>query len=198
MINHEKKFIFIHIPKTGGSSIVKFFRDNNIKSDSTSGFPHRETITPEIIEQNYYVFAFHRNPWDRMVSLWKYWTKINVQKNTILQHYPESISFPGFCYNLRNIFIDLLPRLEKIHVMNQCLLNGHSKDLNVTFWGRFSHLEDDFKIVCDTLNIPFNGLPKINRSKHKDYKEYYDDNLKQFVAKLYEQDIDTFKYTFDN
>ena len=34
---------------------------------------------------------------------------------------------------------------------------------------------------------------KINR---KNYREYYNDKTKKLVAEIYEDDIDTFKYTF--
>jgi hypothetical protein len=39
-------------------------------------------------------------------------------------------------------------------------------------------------------------LPHKNSSDHSHYKSYYNESSKAFVAELYKQDIEKFKYTF--
>ena len=45
----------------------------------------------------------------------------------------------------------------------------------------------------NNLEIDKYHFNKINR---KNYREYYNDKTKKIIGKLYEEDVDTFKYTF--
>ena len=89
MISHKHKCIFIHIPKTAGTSIYSFFypevsfhfenpdyerlfgwcpkRKLHMQHATSKQLLETELITEE--EWNtYYKFAFVRNPWDRAYS----------------------------------------------------------------------------------------------------------------------------------
>lgn len=198
MVNDINKFVFVHIPKTGGSSISralnlglneKFYVKHIIDKINSNNYKSF---------QGYFKFAFHRNPWDRLVSLWKYWT---VQRNSkaiislrILERYPEAKDFDGFCYNLNGIFSDFLQK--EFYLLNQVDLNGQSEYININYWGRFKYLDQDFEKICEMIGIPYSKLPKLNSTVHDNYQNYYNNELKKYVGKLYEKDIDTFKYTF--
>lgn len=198
MVNHNKKFVFFHITKTGGSSITQYFKNIGIlHKDFNYGVNiHYENIDQEIIN-NYFKFAFHRNPWDRMVSTWKFFTTINPLRHKILKKYPECINFHDYCAKLVEI-TNILPHKEAVHFLNQSDINGYSKYLQLDFWGRFSYLQADFLKVCNYLELKPRILPHVNSSHHSNYKVYYNQKTKNLVSKLYEKDIDIFKYTFDN
>ena len=76
-INHEKKFIFVHIPKTAGSSIHIFFKDFFNILDRSDPLPeiHHKSFSSILNEdysyRNYFKFAVIRNPYDRFLSAYR-------------------------------------------------------------------------------------------------------------------------------
>ena len=96
MISHSKKFIFIHIPKTGGSSIEivlkEFINENcNIMGENTYFYPDIKHYTAtELLNRygenkfnDYLKFCVIRNPWDRLLSLYYWGHKKKYDKKTI-------------------------------------------------------------------------------------------------------------------
>lgn len=237
MVSNKHKCIFIHIPKVAGQSIELFFLNLNkldwstreellLKPNSNpkKGPPRLAHLkSNEYLDlkhvshkdyNNFYKFSFVRNPWDRLVSLYKF-SKIN-----------QSISFQRFVKKI-------LPKLiknEKWFYGKQYDFIYHKNKLNVDFVGKFENLHQDFSTVCDKLNIKFNELPHKNKSiedngldrikhqlkflaakptellhfqpdliKSRDYREYYtSDELVDLVYKMYKEDVETFNYKFDN
>ena len=186
MINHKHKFIFTHIPKTGGTSILSLFT-KNYKHKS-----HTKTISLLNNEnfKKYYKFTIVRNPWDRMVSL--YFWKIMVHKI-------KSLDF--------KLFIDYLnnhSKLEEIFQRDANIVN-HTKGY-IDFYlkdsankydhiGRFEDLHTTFlelKLKFDLKSC----MPHLFKTKHKHYTEYYDDETREIVAEKYAKDIEYFGYKF--
>ena len=80
IINHKRKFVFICVPKTGSTTLSKhFIKTDNLNIERSwmkqmyhwpmakidKKYAHKGTPLNE-----YFRFAYHRNPWDRMVSSW--------------------------------------------------------------------------------------------------------------------------------
>ena len=237
MVSNKHNCIFIHIPKVAGQSIELFFLNLNSLDWTTrdqlllkrnknpqKGPPrlahlksHEYLDLKYVSEQefnSFYKFSFVRNPWDRLVSLYKF-SKIN-----------QSISFARFVKKI-------LPKLiksEEWFYGKQYDYIYHKNKLNVDFVGKFENLHQDFSTVCDSLNIKFNKLPHKNKSiedggllkfkhqlkflalnpveilhfhpdviKSRDYREYYTSNeLIDLVYQMYKEDVEVFNYKFDN
>lgn len=194
-ISHTHKFVFVHIPKTGGSSIEKFFnmygvdnKGNNtvFNSDIMFGNDSQHFTYKKILEKSnknlltYFSFSFVRNPWSREVSEF-FWRK---SWDTELTNY----TFKDYILFYNNKTCHGLPQ-------NTFVLDKDGKQL-VDFIGKFENLQEDFDIICEKIGIPKKKLPYSNKSKHKHYTEYYNNETKQIVAEKYAKDIEYFGYKF--
>jgi hypothetical protein len=233
MVSHALKCIFVHVPKTGGYSIDDFFIEHlgltwerredlllQVNRDPRRGPPRLGHLTASQYVscghvtpgqfQEYFKFAFVRNPWDRVVSEYRY--RLHGKKfdfkTFLFRHWPE----PGF----NDLYLHVIPQYDFLHDEDGKLL--------VDYVGRFERLEQDFEVVAQRLNIHGKRLPHHNRSigrawgprvlmmwlkdpagmyrlwrnNHRHYAEYYDDESREFVRSIYALDIETFGYEFES
>jgi len=74
IVSHADRAIFIHIPKTAGSSIKKLGQldyNGHVRAAAI-----RNRVSHEVWS-TYFKFAFVRNPWDRFLSLYCYFATMN-------------------------------------------------------------------------------------------------------------------------
>ena len=197
MISHQHKFIFVHIPKCGGTSIENFFGIDSGKfcKQTLCGFYKNygwlqhctlaEMETDFNIDINkFYCFTFVRNPWDRMVSSYFYdLNRIKDKKLTFFNYVknrPEINKYHKQCHE----------RAQYNYIINQ------SNQPSMNYIGKLENLQQDFNIVCDKIGIPQQQLPHANKTDHKHYTEYYDDETREIVAEKYAKDIEYFGYKF--
>lgn len=199
MISHKHKFIFIHIPKTGGTSIEEALHDEScqllagewdygrVRHAPLNHLTLQELadsglVTPAQINA-YFKFCFVRNPWDRLISeiscRWlSPWFKDMPMAQRIRYACAQAADPTGIANHLR-------PQADFVTATG----------LQMDFIGRFEHLEDDFAEVCRLLGVKAT-LPHRNRSEHRPYQEYYDAESRSLIAHTYRRDIDAFHYTF--
>jgi len=184
MINHKLKCIFIHIPKTSGTSIK-----NTLEGfDKEVGYHAR----PQLIEDynptvwsNYFKFTFVRNPFDRIYSIYSYYkmgkaiTLVNPNK------LPDTFE---------NFIMDIDNNLKKLGLdYNQMdFLN-----LDVDYVGRYETVQVDFDEICTRLGVDERQLNNDRKSKRvKDYKQVYTSEMVTIVSDYFNKDIEKFNYTF--
>ena len=205
MISHKHKYIFVHIPKTGGTSIEKALLANEcIQLNTSSSYP-LFSLSPmvrnkfklgtrscqhwplavfnEQKQKNYFCFAVVRNPWAVMGSEYKYNKKHQTKKF-------RKNGYRNFKEFVRN------PTGHRYHLKPQhTFIND-----NIDFVGRFEKLQEDFNKVMKMYGSAFHDvpieLPKVNKTNHKPYWEEYDSESRDIVAKCYAKDIDCFGYKF--
>ncbi|PYI96832.1 MAG: hypothetical protein DME98_10920 [Verrucomicrobia bacterium] len=201
MISFQKRFLFVHIPKTAGNSIQSALRDYSedqlvalrkeqdgierfglrnpnykTKKHSTLG-EYRDALGNEQF-RSLYKFTCVRNPWDRMVSY--YFTPTQSPETWDPKRFREIIS-------------------KAVSVADYLRLDQGEEDpfANVDYIIRFENLADDFRTVCGTLGISPATLPRYNRSSREHYSKYYDEELRHLVRMRFAAEIERFGYTFE-
>jgi hypothetical protein len=206
MINHKYKCIFIHIQRTGGTSIERAIQGED-QYDKFRATKHILASTAKKIHadywDDYYKFSFVRNPWDRAYSFAKMkWFKTNITNNIVnLDNYVNYINdkkyeLPGFSESYN--------RLHKIdyskHINNAVYLNILDEELD--FIGKFENLQDDFQKVCNNIGLKTdlkmdNGVIKVD-TRFDHYSNYYNDKSIEQVRNLHKKDIERFNYAYNN
>jgi len=138
----------------------------------------------------YFKFAFVRNPWDRLVSGWK---------NRIAGKIAQGPKWYGTISKNFDGLIDFLETLDLTQCdphfrLQTCLIPLEAVD----FLGRFETFDSDFKKVLAQLDIKSAiKLHRKNATKNRHpYQHYYTPELRDRVAKLYQQDIEALGYEF--
>ena len=151
MISHKHKFIFVHISKTGGTSIRNAMTGNydELHDPHHSGISRiKENLSDEIF-QSYFKFGTVRNPWEREVSRYKF---LGNNKNL-----PESRYCQGSFKKYLSKFIELgYVNYENLKI---------DDNIGVDYVMKFENLQEDFNVVCDKIGIPHRQLPHQNKTK---------------------------------
>jgi hypothetical protein len=164
VISHHSKSIFVHIQKTGGSSIEEALRkdDPTIESNAHQGRRHMaaremKTLIAADIWNTYFKFAFVRNPWDRLVS----WYMMCVQASSMnnFSRYVEDNAptfDPDQDYDGQGRAHDAQPADN---------VTDENGEIIVEFIGRYEALERDFDVVRKkvTLSADLHGRPSTNK-----------------------------------
>jgi chondroitin 4-sulfotransferase 11 len=190
VISHKYKFIFIHVPKTAGISVLDALNPFCDEEQLHYGHPLQSAYYKLLNADDYYQFTFIRNPFARLVSVYFYIRaggmcvpdkelrdRLQLTKKTFKQFVLD--------FNVLESGVHFLPQLS---FMNECAAS-------VSVF-RVENLQEDFNVVCDKIGIPQQQLPHHNKSKHKHYTEYYDDETREIVAQKYAKDIEYFGYKF--
>lgn len=217
LISVEHRFIFVHVFKTGGSSVRAA-----LAPYSSRDIPYhflRRSITRRLWQgvcrnarQDHVVTgeAFHVSARQiaNLVSerFWSKTYKFAFVRNTwdwvvsqffYMAQNREAFthSHPSFVHHLDNFedFVDHLcdqPPLCQID-----FLVGPDGQMLVDFVGHYENLQHDFGTVCEAICISAT-LPHLNQSCHAEYRHYYSDQLVRKIAARYKKDIDLFLFEF--
>lgn len=216
MICHHYKCIFVHIPKNAGQSIENVFLDlvglnwknraplllrSNRNPDlgpprlahlKAEEYVHFKYLSKDIFD-DYFKFSFVRNPWSRMVSFYKY------------LGFEDKFEFKDFLF--RKFESEIYHKMYWFVGPQKDFIYNQKNERIVDFVGRFEHLQADFDEICRRINVSPIVLPHANKSDEKksesveasrvsSWKDHYDQDCIDLVARLYERDICEFGYEF--
>ncbi len=191
MISDAHKFIFVHLNKTGGTSIEKMFEPDADQKDVRYKHADVAYYRKKFPKQfrDYFKFAFVRNPWDWLVSRY-HWSRdrqklFDYSFDEMLRRLEQRIPLAADA-----------PWLEKEALRPQFDRLAWRGAIAVDFVGRFEHLQRDFDVVSERLRIAPRELPHVFATQHTRYVDYYDDTTRALVAQHYAPDIEAFGYRF--
>ena len=195
IVSHKPKMAFIKPNKIAGTSIVNILAtslefDNSLRAVDKGDHQTFRQLEQVISIKEYYVFSFVRNPWDRLVSMFRYLKEIEVPKRK-KENKPYDVTLETMHFKEYIKSSDVF----KPRSFYDFFKNKNNK-IDLNFIGKFENLDKDFEKVKKELNLNFKKIPHKNKSKHKHYTEYYNDETKQIVAKKYAKDIEHFGYEF--
>jgi len=215
-ISHEHRCVFVHIPKTAGTSIEQALGmygnwevedrhalfgliSSGILLDKgfLSSFLQHLTY-PQILSlyqkgeiADYFSFSVVRNPWDRMVSAYS-----SLDTHLISTARAQGIDLERLTFAE---FLEQSTIIKHIHLLPQHeFITDDSGRQLVDFIGRFETFTTDFALICDRLGVN-SALPHANRSvtrKDFDYRQYYSRKSRRLIEEIYAMDIELFGYRF--
>ena len=173
-----------------------------IKHPALSGTFHL-TFTQylEIVDKerfdNFIKFSIVRNPYDRAISLhmWKNKSKFNREvfindiKHLARKRFND---WNPMCFRL----CELIDAEEKKKEHKEYFSYGKTVDFVLRYESDLNN--DKLKSLCDYLNIAYEPIKQLNKSKDKKhYSSYYDEEMKKVVYEYYKIDFETFGYSFN-
>jgi hypothetical protein len=189
----EHRCIFVHITKTAGTSVA---------TGLFGYLPYHHTaIDYRVIYgrktfNEYFKFAFVRNPWDRLYSAFRYlkaggWDEKDRQ--WAAEHLAGIDDFDTFVREW--ITRDMTGSHLHFRPQSEFICDGRNR-LLVDYLGYFETLQQDFGEIAARLGID-TTLESRNVSPVGSYRDVYDETTRKIVADIYARDIDLFGYDFD-
>ena len=213
IISPGRGYIFVHIPKTGGTSMALALEDRAMMDDiligdtpkakrrkgrltsaKTAGRLWKHSTLADIegdlvpgALEDYFVFTMVRNPWDRLVSYYHWLQEQSFDHPAV--HLAKSTEFGAF--------LD--------HPETEAAFRAQTYASYVTTRGaehcasflRLEYLDEDIETLEAHLGFSLRPLSHENRSKRpSDYRSCYSQRAAERVADLCAQDIARFGYVF--
>ncbi|MBT8409585.1 MAG: sulfotransferase family 2 domain-containing protein [Alphaproteobacteria bacterium] len=214
IISHGRRFVFVHIPKTGGTSLMLAMEDRAMKDDILIGdtpkaqrrrarqarlsaagrlWKHStlrdvEGILSADQMRDYFVCTMVRNPWDRLVSYYNWLQEQTFEAEAV--SLAQALDFDAFLRHEATVAgLRSWPAARYV-------TDPDGKSVCNAFV-RLEHLPADLEPVEAHLGFRLGSLPHVNASKRSaDYRSYYSDTLAEHVADICAADAAQFGYMF--
>jgi chondroitin 4-sulfotransferase 11 len=192
--NDQLKTVFLHIPKTGGTTIKRMLGIRQFNSENPELIPSPQHLTCALLRtkmggekyDSYFKFTFIRNPWSRLVSEY-FWRQSGPKRRVDMTfsgftEYAAGIALGGRFYERR--FDDhFIPQIE------------YTRDVNRVY--RFEQFAQGVMSVAKILGLDIEEVPAKPARQHDHYWEFYDPASRARVERVYQEDIDAFGYEFE-
>jgi hypothetical protein len=206
VISDAQKLLFVHVQKTGGSTI-----DNRLDAvlpdtrhvpgiDRHATLGQILTAEPELAA--YWTVGFVRNPWARMLSWFRMVERFKgraekgrrgadmfLKKNKFIKGVADSCpDFESFIMTAPDQWVRL--RTPQIKYLT-------STTRRADFIGRQETLEADLRAVFARLELPWEPLESVNVDRSRpDYREVYTEPMRKRVEEIFARDLAAFDYKF--
>jgi len=214
IISHGRKYIFVHIPKTGGTALTlalegRVGKDDILIGDTPKAVRRRRRlqgvqasgrlwkhsrladiyglVTQEQIE-DYFTFTLVRNPWDRLASYY-HWLRVQSFDHPAVR-LAQRLDFSGFLND------EHTRRTVRTGSYRQFMYDKAGME-RCDLYIRLEHLQQDLAPLEQHLGFSLGQIPVVNRSsRDADYRSYYSDADAGVLAEICAGDIARFGYRF--
>jgi hypothetical protein len=215
LISHRHEFAFIHVPKTGGTSVAHaLWRHADHADDHWSSRclalvgihvnhyapvrsrrfrPHtpadilRRNLPPGLYD-SLFTFAFVRNPWDLLVSYYHFLRDAEGHDGHASHRRRRAARLPDFDAYVRY-------EIARGKISQARMVTDRRGGLLVDYLGRYESLTADFAEICRRIGVAA-SLGRTNTSARGDYRDYYTPRLAALVRDHFAEDIERFGYDF--
>lgn len=210
IISPGRNYIFVHIPKTGGTSMAlaleaRAMADDILIGDTPKARKRRGRAAKLVapgrlwkhsrlsdvdgmaeLPQDPFVFTLVRNPWDRIASLY-HWSRLQGFDHPLVAAAKE-MSFRDFVLSRQ---IAAASRRDSA----QDYVTDRGGRMRCNAFIRIEDLRQDIEPLEAHLGFALK-LPHANRSRHPPAWNLYDTESQTRIAELFAADIDRFGYSF--
>jgi hypothetical protein len=213
IISPGRNYIFVHIPKTGGTALSLALEeraraDDILIGDTPKAVRRRKRLrklevegrlwkhskladiegaVPQNTIANMFVFTLVRNPWDRFVSYY-HWLQLQNWEHPAVT-LAKTLEFSAFLNH---------PLTRHALCERYCdYMKDGSGQLQKAHYFRLENLDEELAPLWDHLGFDLGPIARANAShRARDFRPYYSDTDAALVARLAELDIKEFGYQF--
>jgi len=184
-ISEPHKFVWFRVAKVGTRTLFEQLDANH--AQLTARHPMGVYYSRRMYD-DYFKFAFVRDPWARLVSCWRNKVIDNNYFDLSSQQHDACQSFGTFVEWVATLNLELCDH----HIR----LQSNLIDLNnLDFLGRFENFDDDALVVFNRLGMTYSPRQIANKSSgDRHFSSYYTKSIVERVGELFEKDIRTFGY----
>ena len=213
ILSPGRSYIFVHIPKTGGTALALALEaraksDDIMLGDTPKALKRRrrvrdvttrgrlwkhatltdiEGLVPDDVLRNLFAFTLVRNPWDRIVSYY-HWLRGQSFQHTAVD-LARTLEFQDFVLHPQ-----ILTAFQ--HSPARSFMQHADGVEQCNRYIRLEHFAQDAEPLFDHLGFSLE-LPQVNTSeRRRDYTSYYTSTTRQAVADSCAEDIARFGYDF--
>ncbi len=215
IISYGRRYIFVHIPKTGGTALALALEARAMKDDILIGdtpkararaarqrgltaagrlWKHSTLadidglVAPDDLD-GFFILTLVRNPWDRVVSYY-HWLR------------GQRFGHPAVMLAKSSDFSRFLNDPQTISAFRAAPASSYMRGADgrdhARLYARIEHTDQDIAPFAAHLGYTLTPLPRANQSERpRDWRGLYSDADAALVADICAEDIARFSYRFD-